>query len=233
MFPCHYSQVWIKLSSNLTVISILSSLPPIPALPFSYLSRWEGIALIVIVQFESIYSGRWITWGEFYLSGSNTCISRRQDTSLTGWQKIQFYCKTAFVQQWSTFHHTYLPIQSELVQHNPTGSILRITGAACSWKTYTTERSVCKWFGTVQNLSAGTRPYHSEKQEEGRQKTDATTVRRGEGKLAHMVLVQTGGGPPNAPPRSDSVPLNLRGLTVHTHTHIDTHTPSVTWPLEH
>lgn len=54
----------------------------------------------------------------------------------------------------------------------------------------------------MQNLSTETRPYHSEKQEEGRQKTDATTLKKKKGekrKQAHMGLVQTGVDPQTYP----------------------------------
>lgn len=67
--------------------------------------------------------------------------------------------------------------QSKPVQHNPNGAILRITDGARSRKTYNAERSICKWFETVQNLSAEPRPYHSEREERGRQTTEATTVK--------------------------------------------------------
>lgn len=122
------------------------------------------------------------------------------------------------------------PLQSEQVRHSPAGSILRITETACSRENFNCRDVNLQTVWDCAN-SEETRPYHSEKQEEGgikgRRNRHKTEKRKEE---THGFSPDRGAG--GWTPKHTSmlilvcsVHLNLRGLTEHNRACEHTHLP--------
>lgn len=148
-------------------------------------------------------------------SHSSICIHRKQDMSLTRWPKKWIKSNSIIERN----PRQTCPIQ---IWANPTQSHWIHTED--HWSSQS-----ANGLGLFKNLSAERRPYHSGEQEEGRQKTDATTVKRGWRRSSTHGFSLDGGQSPKCSFSlllACSVPLHPEGVETCTHF-------SVTWPSQH
>lgn len=174
--------------------------PSIPFL-FSYLHWCKGIVLIVVTDWPCTNLYVQI----LHLSCSHSCISKKGHII----DKItRFIILSSLIQV--PPHAFSKSLGAKTQQSNWSHA-----EAACSRKTHAAEKTIYKRSGIMQNLAAEMRPYHSWKQEEGREKTDETTKEkrnRGRGKVSTYVFSLNKGRTPNMPSPVCPVPQNLRRL---------------------
>lgn len=172
---------------------------------------------------------------EFYLRGTllifakHLCLLKTGHFAHKSTKQIQLHHKTTFVLHWSSFHHRRLPIKSESVQHNPTGSILRIRKAVCFQENLHCRGQSANGLGlqkqdhTIQRNKRRGDKRQMQPLEKGEKESEHTWFQSGWGVDPQMYLCTL------TALLSSSKPEGIDCEHMHSHAH----TSSVTWPLQH
>lgn len=159
----------------------------------SYLNRWAGTALMVIVK--------WSTSNFFFnleqtLSHLEMSISQNrrhyEQKCKKNPKNKQFYFDQSgiLLSGCGSRSLKFLQIRPKLLQAGTDGAIPRITKAVRSGKTSTAERSVCKWFEKCSNRD------HTISETKGGERKDATAIRLQRRAGTHGFSLDGGPGPP-------------------------------------